>query len=69
VPAGTPADVVAKINATFRRILGAPDMLALAETQGIEVTSSTPEEALRILRADTERWAKLVKERNIRIEP
>ncbi|MSQ69982.1 MAG: tripartite tricarboxylate transporter substrate binding protein [Betaproteobacteria bacterium] len=65
-PSGTPADVVAKISADLRRMVASPDVIARLEAVGTEPVGSTPEEALRALRADAEQWSRLVKERNLR---
>ena len=66
-PAKTPADIVAKLNATAVRAMTTPEVTARFEAVGAEVIGSSTEEAYRVLRADTERWVTLVRERNIRI--
>lgn len=66
-PAKTPADIVAKLNTTAVRAMTTPEVTARFEAVGAEVIGSSTEEAYRVLRADTERWMTLVKERNIRI--
>ena len=68
VPAGTPADIVAKINADLRRGLATPEVAARIEAVGNEVVGTSTEEAVRLLREDAEKWAKLVRERNIRFQ-
>ena len=65
-PNGTPAEVVAKISSDIRRVIASPDVVARLEAAGTEPVGSTPEEALRALRADAEQWSRLVKERNLR---
>jgi tripartite-type tricarboxylate transporter receptor subunit TctC len=58
-PAGTPPDVVAKLNAEVRRIVALPglgDRLA-----AIELISSTPEELDKFIRSEMDRWAPLIR--------
>ena len=60
VPAGTPADVVAKLNGEVRRILTAPDVVAFLAGEGAEPTPSTPEELGKHIAAELQRWRDLV---------
>jgi len=58
-PAGTPKPVIAKLNAEMKRITALPgmgDRLA-----AIELTHSTPEELGALIKAETERWGKVIK--------
>lgn len=64
-PAGTPADIVAKINTDIRRALAVPDVIAKIEAVGNEVIGTRTEDTMRLLKIDADKWAKLVKERNI----
>jgi tripartite-type tricarboxylate transporter receptor subunit TctC len=67
VPAGTPAAVVDELNGAFKAALADP---AAAETllgAGIEPAASTPAELAAFVRAETEKWAGIVK--NAGIEP
>ena len=65
-PAGTPAAVVARLNAEMRRALAEPDIVAKLEGIGLQITSGSPEEFAQLIRADAEKWAKLIKERNLK---
>jgi tripartite-type tricarboxylate transporter receptor subunit TctC len=67
-PIGTPAPVVARINAAFRQVLAMPEVAARIEDTKSEVVGSSVEAALQELRADAERWARLVKERDIKFQ-
>jgi tripartite-type tricarboxylate transporter receptor subunit TctC len=67
-PAKTPADIIAKVNADLRQVLNTPEVTARAEGLGSEVLATTPEEASRMLRADLEQWARLTRERNIKLQ-
>lgn len=60
-PAGTDAAVVRKINADVGEILRSQEMIAFLATQGAEPLISLPEEFLKTLEADVEKWRKVVK--------
>jgi tripartite-type tricarboxylate transporter receptor subunit TctC len=66
-PAGTPREIVTKISADMRRAVTDPAVRARLDGMNFEVVGSTPEELAKLLRADTEKWGKLVKERNLKI--
>ena len=65
-PAGTPAPIVAKINADARRALAEPDVVAKFEGIGLEIRPGSPDDFAQVIRTDAERWAKLIKERNLK---
>jgi tripartite-type tricarboxylate transporter receptor subunit TctC len=67
-PAGTPPDIVKKINAAVVEVLKAPDMKAKLEGDGAEVVANTPEEFAKFLRDDTASWTKVVKDAGIKPE-
>src|SRR6202171_2150831 len=59
-PAGTPREVVARINADFIRVLSIPEIREKLEAQGAEVRTNTPEAFAAFQRDETARWAKVV---------
>jgi len=67
-PAGTPADVVARINADMRRALALPEVKTALGAQGMEIAPSSPEEMATLMRRDAARWAAVVKEAGIKAE-
>ena len=67
-PAQTPAALLSKISADVQRALGEPDVVQQLVVQGTEPWASTPSELAQYIREDTARWARIVKERNIKIE-
>lgn len=67
-PAKTPPEIVAKLNADFRQALNSADVKAKLDGFGAEVAASTPEETAQQLRAESEKWGRLVKDRNIRVQ-
>ncbi len=67
-PAGTPKDIIAKLNAEAIRALAAPDVKDKLLAQGLIPTPMTPEQLGQYIRADYERWAKVVKAANIKLD-
>ncbi len=60
-PAGTPRDVVARLNAETVRILAAPDIQANYANFAMKAVSNTPEQFSAYVLEEIERWAKIVK--------
>jgi tripartite-type tricarboxylate transporter receptor subunit TctC len=67
-PAGTPQDIVRKLNADLNRILQSADVRERLSTLGVEPTGGTPEQFAETIRLDTARWAKVVNDAGIRID-
>jgi tripartite-type tricarboxylate transporter receptor subunit TctC len=67
-PAGTPPEVVRRLNAEINRVLQMPDVRERLIALGTEPTGGTPEQFTQVIRADTARWAKVVSDAGIRIE-
>lgn len=61
-PAGTPKDVVAKVNAEMKRVFGLPDVQDKLKTLGLEASISSPEDLARLQAREITKWAKVVKE-------
>jgi tripartite-type tricarboxylate transporter receptor subunit TctC len=67
-PKGTPAAIVALLNARIRETQTAPEAQRLFEQMGFEIVASTPEEFAAHLRRESEKWGKVIRERHIRVE-
>lgn len=67
-PAGTPAAVVQKINAALKVILSKQDVKDSMLAQGTIATYGTPDESTKIINAEYAKWAKLIKDSNIKAE-
>ena len=65
VPAGTPAPIIARLNAEIRRIMALPDVHRQIEMQGSVPVSNTPEEFAAIIKAENAYWAKVIKDTGI----
>ncbi len=67
-PAGTPKDVVDKISSEMARMLAAPDVVERLTSQGLEPLISSPEQFAALLKSDMAKFAKLIKDANIKVE-
>lgn len=65
MPAGTPAPIVERLNREINRTLAMPAVADAIRSLGAEPTPMTPAQFGDVIRADKERYAKIVKERNI----
>jgi tripartite-type tricarboxylate transporter receptor subunit TctC len=68
VPAGTSKDIVARLNNDIVKILHMPDAKQRLLESGIEATPSTPEQFAAYIQNETKKWAKVVKDGNIKVE-
>ena len=61
VPAGTPGDVVAKLNAELKKALDAPDVKDRFSAQGFGAAWNTREAFAKFIQSELDKWAKVVK--------
>jgi tripartite-type tricarboxylate transporter receptor subunit TctC len=61
VPAGTPRPVVVRLHGELVKILKLPDVVQRLDALGFEMVGSTPEQFAAYMRAETVKWAKVVK--------
>ena len=67
-PAGTPVEVIAKLNAEVARIMATQEMKDRLTAQGTEARNSSPEAMLNFLRTEKTRWAQVIKESGIKFD-
>ena len=67
-PKGMPAELTRKLNAEINAIMMLPDVKAKMEAIGVEPVNETPEQFAAVMRADAEKWGRLVRELNIKPE-
>ncbi|MEO7405199.1 MAG: tripartite tricarboxylate transporter substrate binding protein [Burkholderiales bacterium] len=60
-PAGTPADIVTRINAEIGRAMNTPSMRESLAKQGADVITATPAAFTEFLRTDFDKWGRVVK--------
>ncbi|MBR0696695.1 tripartite tricarboxylate transporter substrate binding protein [Bradyrhizobium lablabi] len=68
VPARTPPDVVARINADTNAALVYPPVKARFEELGANPKGSTPQELASFLRAETDKWGPVIRDAKIKME-
>ena len=68
VPVGTPRDIVARLNAEWIKLAEMPDTRERMQAAGFEPMSSTPEQAAEFVKAEVVRWAKVIKDANLKTE-
>jgi tripartite-type tricarboxylate transporter receptor subunit TctC len=68
VPAGTPAPVIARLNAETVKVLGRADVKATLGAQGLEVASSTPEQFGEHIKSEIARFTKIARAAGIKAE-
>ncbi|MCC7486957.1 MAG: tripartite tricarboxylate transporter substrate binding protein [Burkholderiales bacterium] len=66
--AGTPKEIVSRLNRALAGVLDRPDVRERLRTDGAEPAHSTPEEFARFIARDIARWSTVVKAGNIRID-
>jgi tripartite-type tricarboxylate transporter receptor subunit TctC len=67
-PAGTPKEIVQRLNAAINKGLAMPEVEKKFLTNGVIVAPSTPEEFRSFVAEDHQRWSKVIKDANIRID-
>ncbi|CAN7678790.1 Bug family tripartite tricarboxylate transporter substrate binding protein [Acidovorax sp. LjRoot117] len=67
-PKGTPAPIIAKLNASINEILKQPEMVKAITSLGDEPVGGTPEQFGSFIKAETARWSQLVKSHDIKPE-
>jgi tripartite-type tricarboxylate transporter receptor subunit TctC len=67
-PAKTPKGIIDRLNREIVKALTAPDVVALLHKQGLEPSSSSPEELGRYIKSEYETWGKVVKQAGIKAE-
>jgi tripartite-type tricarboxylate transporter receptor subunit TctC len=69
LPAGSPKNVVDKLNADTVKALADPDVKKRFADLGVEAVSSTPAEFAAFIKDEMGKYAKLIKEANIKVNP
>jgi tripartite-type tricarboxylate transporter receptor subunit TctC len=67
-PLDTPREIVARLNAEIGRILATPEMRDKLGNQGADVRTNSPDEFAAFIRTEKDKWAKLVKEADVKFE-
>ncbi|MGZ5116501.1 MAG: tripartite tricarboxylate transporter substrate binding protein [Burkholderiales bacterium] len=67
-PAGTPAEIISRVNQAIVTILKQPEVLERLRTDGYDPVGNTPHEFARIIARDIATWTKVVKAGNIKAD-
>lgn len=67
-PAGTPKDVIAKLNAEFNKALKQPELNKRLADEGADPAGGTPEQFAALIKDDIPRWGKVVKESGAKVD-
>jgi tripartite-type tricarboxylate transporter receptor subunit TctC len=67
-PAGTPKEIVAKLNAAANAALKMDDVRAKLQGAGIEIQGGTPEDFGNVIRTEVEKWGRIVKAAGIKAD-
>jgi tripartite-type tricarboxylate transporter receptor subunit TctC len=65
VPAGTPAPIVAQLNAAITKAVSDPALLASLGDQAVDLAASTPGEFGTFIRAEHDKWSRVIKDANL----
>jgi tripartite-type tricarboxylate transporter receptor subunit TctC len=65
---GTPAPIVTRLNAEINRAVADKELQDTLIKQGVEARASTPQEYLRLVVTDTEKWSKIIKSAGITLK-
>jgi tripartite-type tricarboxylate transporter receptor subunit TctC len=68
VPARTPREIIDRLNAGIRKLIALPDVKERLEALGFNSVANRPEEFGDRIRTETGRWAKVIRDANIKIE-
>jgi len=69
MPAGTPRDIVDRVNAEIMRALAAPDVLAKYQTIGVDpVKPHDPATFGALLRLEIDRWGKVIRDAGVKVD-
>ena len=68
VPSKTPKEAVDKLNAAFVQALKKPEVIEKMGKQGFAAATSTPAQADALVKSDIDRWGKLVKQINLKVD-
>lgn len=67
-PAGTPAEVVKRLNAAVAKALTQPAMIAQLAAEGSTLMSGSPEQVVAYIKAEQAEWGKLIRDAGIKLE-
>jgi tripartite-type tricarboxylate transporter receptor subunit TctC len=67
-PAGTPRDVVMKLNGAFAKVMADPAITQRLSESGFEPQTSTPDQFAAYMKSEIAKWAKVIRDSNISLD-
>ncbi|HSF21092.1 MAG TPA: tripartite tricarboxylate transporter substrate-binding protein, partial [Burkholderiales bacterium] len=67
-PKGTPKPIIARLNAEIRKAVETPEVKAFFPREALDPVASGPEELSALLRREVEKYAKVIRAANIRMD-
>ena len=67
-PAGTPAEIVNRLNAEIQKIMQTPEVQKRLETEGAKFIPTTPASFAGFQKAEAEKWGKAIREAGLKAE-
>jgi tripartite-type tricarboxylate transporter receptor subunit TctC len=67
-PVGTPPEIIKRLNAELVKIMKSPEISERFASQGAQPVTNTPDEFGKLIREDVARWARVIKQRGIKLE-
>ena len=67
-PAGTPREIIIKLNTEINRVTALPEVKQQLAAQSIDAMHNSPEQFTNYIREETAKWARVVKSSGARAE-
>ena len=67
-PAGTPPEIIARLNAEIRKVLDTPEAQEVLRSEGLTAKTNSPEEMATYVKSEYQRWGRVVKAAGIKPE-
>jgi tripartite-type tricarboxylate transporter receptor subunit TctC len=67
-PAGTPREIVARLNAELNKVLQSQDTRAHLGVKGFDVETGTPEQFGQLIASEVAKWTKVVRSANVKLD-
>ena len=67
-PAGTPAEVIKRLNAEMEKAMARPDTIAQLLAEGSVPLTGSPQEVAQFLKSEQQRWGAVVRDANVKLD-
>lgn len=67
-PAGTPPEIVKRLNAEVEKAMSQPQAIAQLLSEGSVAMSGAPQQAAQLLKTEQQRWGAVVREANVKVD-